>query len=127
MNVWDRNQGRFAVPSSAVPVSRAIAAGSTGRGRAGDLARRVAEAQRAGCVAIGADTIVARIDQAIVRLSQSGRGDPRYITLTEPDMLAFAEVTKSAEYRDYRVSIGAQSMVYGRNGGQRVYKTVRPR
>ena len=120
---WDRNVGCFAVPSSTVPTSRPVQ-GATG-GNGAFVASRLADARREGRVAVGADTIATRIDQAIAGLARSGLGLPRYITLTETDMLALSEVALPGEYREIRVSFGAGSRVYGRDGSQRIFKKVR--
>jgi len=124
-NPWDSRAGQYDRPSSGVPVRDVSARRETApppRSRASFIDQRVADAPLSGVIAVGADTILARIDAAIERLRADGHGDPRAIYLVDGDLLAFREAHKGDEYRDIRVSSGATSKVYGATGGARAVR-----
>jgi hypothetical protein len=124
-NPWDSRAGQYDRPSSSVPVRDVSARRETAppaRARSSSLDQRVADAERMGVIAVGAATILARIDAAIDRLHADGHGSPRAIYLVDGDLLAFREAHQGNEYRDVRVSSGATSKVYGATGAARAVR-----
>lgn len=122
---WNSRAGQYDRPSSGVPARDVSARRETAppaRSRASYIDQRCADARRSGVIAVGTDTILARIDAAIERLRADGHGDPRAIYLVDGDLLAFREAHGGEEYRDVRVSSGATSKVYGATGGARAVR-----
>lgn len=122
---WNRRAGQYDRPISSVPVrdvSPTRESAPLPRPRASFIDQRIADARLSGVIAVGADTILARIDAAIERLRVDGHGNPRAIYLVDGDLIAFREAHKGDEYRDVRVSSGATSKVYGATGGARAVR-----
>lgn len=135
MAPWERNAGRFDTPSSAAPVKGAPLPASIARKPASPLEvaasrrrfldQRCADARRQGVIAVNADTLLQRIDLAIEACIAAGKGNPRSICLTDPDLLALHDVTGAGyEYRDLPVNVGTASMVFARGGRQAIRKRL---
>ncbi|MBM3927110.1 MAG: hypothetical protein FJ335_01415 [Sphingomonadales bacterium] len=136
---WNRSEGRYDTPSSAVPVGRRAVRADAPVPRRRDvdpavyadeapitrpaqrfsaIESRIMAAEQDGVVAIGADTILARIDEAIAAIVTKGHGRATAIYLTDSDLIALRDALGSPpeEYRDLRVAHGATSKVYSKRG-----------
>jgi hypothetical protein len=143
---WDRNEGKFDVPSSSVPLparhpavakllKRAEAAPARARGervsvappRAKSIDQQLVTAAARGVIAVGADTIVTRIEDAMRRLVEDGHGSTKAIYLTESDMMAFREAVGGEELKSVPVRLGTKSAAYSIRGvGRAVLRPKKP-
>ena len=133
---WSRNAGKFSQPSSGLPQRSRGEASSAAtsddprayhgvesvRSKTRLLDKREADIRHAGVIAVGAETILIRIDEAMTTATLRGLGNTRGIYLIEADWLAFREAQGGHEFCDIKVSIGKASKVYARNGSVTILK-----
>lgn len=128
---WNRSEGRYDRPSSSVPLSRHQERQRRAErsARHGFVEQHLADAKRAGVIATGVGTILARIDLAIRSLKDDGHGDCALIYLTDTDLMAFREATGKTdlEYRDAIVRPGSKSKCYSKRGVARAVRKKLPR